>query len=194
MTLTAEQPRTITPEELLRMPDSSTMELVNGRIVEKNVSLESSKIEGAFFFRFKAFLLEKPVAEAFPASLGYQCFAEEPLRVRKPDATVVKVERIRALPEPNPGFMPIVPDLAVEVISPKDLAYEVEEKIAEYTRAGFPLLWVANPKSRTVTVYRLGQRPVVFTAADELTAEEVLPGFRCKVADFFSAPAVAPKP
>jgi Uma2 family endonuclease len=176
------------------MPDSSTMELVNGRIVEKNVSLESSKIEGAFFFRFKAFLLEKPVAEAFPASLGYQCFAEEPLRVRKPDATVVKVERIRALPEPNPGFMPIVPDLAVEVISPKDLAYEVEEKIAEYTRAGFPLLWVANPKSRTVTVYRLGQRPVVFTAADELTAEEVLPGFRCKVADFFSAPAVAPKP
>lgn len=193
MTLVAEQAR-ITPEELLAMPDSSTMELVNGRIVEKNVGFESSQIEGRFFYLVQSFLDGHPIAQVCPASLGYRCFADDPDKVRKPDMTVIKNERFTALGDPNPGFMPLIPDLAVEVISPKDLAYEVEEKVAEYTRAGFPLLWVANPKSRTVTVYRLGQRPVVFTAADELTAEEVLPGFSCKVADFFPVAAVAPKP
>src|ERR1035441_440162 len=79
----------LTPDDLLRMPNSSTMELVDGQIVEKNVSLESSKIEGLFFFHFQAFLLSHRTAEAFPASLGYQCFPNDPLKMRRPDATVV---------------------------------------------------------------------------------------------------------
>ena len=193
MTLTAEQNRTVTPEELLAMPDNSTMELVNGHIVEKNVGFESSQIEGRFFHLVQSFLDDHPIAQVCPASMGYRCFPDDPDKVRKPDMTVVKNERFAALGNPNPGFMPIVPDLAVEVVSPKDLAYEVEEKVAEYMRTGFPLLWVANPKSRSVTVHEPGQRPVVFTAAGELTAEQVLPGFRRKVADFFPAVVVAPK-
>ena len=178
-------PRTITPEEFLRLPDSSTMELVDGQIVEKNVSVESSKIEGLFFFRFQTFLQQHPVAEVFPASLGYQCFDDRPGKIRKPDATIITRERLSRLADPNPGFMPIVPDLAVEVISPNDLVYKVDEKLKEYRDAGFPLIWVAHPTARTITVYSRGGRPAIFTADDEITAESVLPGFRCKVADFF---------
>lgn len=172
------------------MPDNSTMELVNGHVVEKHVSVESSEIEAVFLFVFLTFLAQSRSAKAFPASLGYQCFADDPSRVRKPDVTVVSALRLAALPDPNPGYMPIVPDLAVEVISPKDLAYEVEEKVHEYMDAGFPLVWVAHPKARTITVHQPGQRPVVFTAEDEITADSVLPGFRCKVGEFFpQAPA-----
>lgn len=177
--------RKITPKELLSLPDSSTMELVNGEIREKPVSVESSRIEGRFFSKFDAYLSAHPVAEVFPASLGYQCFEESPNRIRKPDTTVVLVDRLKKLSPANPGFMPIVPDLAVEVISPNDRVYEVDEKVREYVDAGFPLIWVADPKARTVTVYPQGGRPVIFTADDEITAEPVLPGFRCKVADFF---------
>jgi Uma2 family endonuclease len=188
----AEMPRTrITPEELLRMPDNNNLELVDGQIVEKKVSVESSKIEGRFYFQFASFINEHPLAEAYPASLGYQCFDDEPGKVRKPDATVIRLERLRALNDPNPGYMPIVPDLAVEVISPNDVVYDVDEKIQEYLDAGFPLVWLADPKARTVTVYPQGGRPVIYTAEDELTAESVLPGFRCKVADFFPLPLAA---
>ncbi|HWE02083.1 MAG TPA: Uma2 family endonuclease [Tepidisphaeraceae bacterium] len=176
---------TYTPEDLLRMPDNSTMELVDGQIVEKPVSAESSKIEGRFYFCFETFLLNNPVAEVYPASLGYQCFDGNPTKIRKPDTTVIRLDRLNKLRDPNPGYMPIVPDLAVEVISPNDVVYDVDEKIREYLDAGFPLVWLADPKARTVTVYPRNGRPVIHTADDELTAEAVLPGFRCKVGDFF---------
>jgi Uma2 family endonuclease len=184
---------TYTPEDLLRMSDNSTKELVNGQIVEKNVSVESSKIEGLFFFRFQAFLFNNPVADVFPASLGYQCFTDDRLKIRKPDTTVVRLDRLKALSDPNPGYMPIVPDLAVEVISPNDVVYDVDEKVSEYLDAGFPLVWVADPKAKTVTVYPRGGRPMIYTADDELTAEAVLPGFRCKVGDFFPTSAPSEK-
>ena len=32
------------------------------------------------------------------------------------------------------------------------------------------------------------REPEVFTDEQELTCEDVLPGFRCRVADFFAAP------
>ena len=182
-----------TPEDLLGMPDNATKELVNGQIVEKNVSVESSKIEALFTSRFQIFLLSNPVADVFPASLGYQCFEDDPSKIRKPDTTVIRLDRLKNLPDPNPGYMPIVPDLAVEVISPNDVVYDVDEKVQEYLDAGFPLVWVADPKARTITVYPLGGRPVIHTGDDELTAEAVLPGFRCKVADFFPLPATSAK-
>lgn len=177
----------ITPEDLLRMPDNSTYELVDGRIVEKNVSLLSSNTEGKFYGRFDRFLESTPVAEVYPASLGYRCFPDDPDRVRKPDTTIVRIERVRAMANPNPGHMPIVPDLAVEVVSTNDMVREVDEKVREYLEAGFPLIWVANPIPRSITVYPNGGRPAIFTADDEITAEATLPGFRCRVAEFFPA-------
>jgi Uma2 family endonuclease len=187
----AEMSRTYTPEELLRMPENSTMELVDGRIVEKNVSTESSEIEGAFTIRFGLFLMAHPIAKVFPSSLGYQCFDDATTKIRKPETTVVLLDRIKKLADPDPGYMPIVPDLAVEVISPNDMVYEVDEKIKEYLDAGFPLVWVADPKAKTVTVYPRGGRAAIFSGDDELTAEAVLPGFACKVRDFFPPPLSA---
>ena len=195
MTLLASPPRPkattakVTPEELLRMPDGGTCELVDGRIVEKNVSVESSEVELDFGFVFKTFTRTHPVAKVYPQSLGYRCFGDAPDKIRKPDTTVVRIERVRALDDLNPGFMPIIPDLAVEVISPNDLAREVDEKVREYLEAGFPLVWVANPVTRAITVNPRDGKPVIFTAEDEITAEDALPGFRCKVAEFFASRA-----
>lgn len=137
------------------------------------------------------FLLGRPVAKAYPASLGYQCFPDNSGKVGSPDATVVRLDRVKELADPDPGYMPIVPDLAVEVISLGDLVYTVDEKIREYLDAGFPLVWVADPKARTVTVYPLGGHPTIYTAEEELTAEDVLPGFRSKVGDFFPSKAAS---
>ena len=46
------------------------------------------------------------------------------------------------------------PDLAVEVISPNDLATEIDQKVAEYLGAGVPLVWVVHPEARAVRVHR----------------------------------------
>ncbi len=169
------------------MSDNSGMELVNGEIVEKNVSIESSHIEGIFLARFQIFLFQNPIAKAYPSSLGYTCFPDDPDKMRKPDASVVLSSRLERLSDPDSGYMPITPDLAVEVISPNDLAYKIDDKLKEYLAAGFPLVWIADPNARTITVHPLNGRPAIFTEDDEITAESVLPGFRCKVRDFFPA-------
>ena len=187
----------VTPEELLRMPDNSTMELVDGQIVEKNVSMESSDIELEIGSRFRAFLRDHPVAKAFPASLGYQCFQNlrrDRERVRKPDCTVVRNDRLAALPEPDPGYMPIVPDLAVEVMSPGDTDRGITTKLREYRAAGFPLVWVVYPGQRIVTVFPLHGKPYTLSEDDEIRAESALPGFACRVSELFPPPLAEPDP
>ena len=73
--------------------------------------------------------------------------------VRKPDASFVKTGRFPGDVLPK-GWAKSPPDLVVEVVSPNDLVYKLEEKLNDYRKVGVPLIWVINPESRTVTVYR----------------------------------------
>ena len=43
--------------------------------------------------------------------------------------------------------MPISPDLAVEVVSPRDMAGDVDRKVREYGELPVPLLWVIFPET-----------------------------------------------
>jgi Uma2 family endonuclease len=83
------------------------------------------------------------------------------------------------------GFIKVPPDLAVEVLSPNDLAYEVDRKVAEYFSAGVRLIWIVNPETRSVTIYRPDGTASKLNDRDTLEGEDVLPGFRCPVRDFF---------
>jgi len=177
----------VTPDDFLRMPDRGVLELVDGKIVEKKMSAESSRVEGLVFFAIQSFLRGNAIATVYPSSLGYRCFADDPDKIRRPDVSVILQDRLVALPDRNPGLMPVIPDLAVEVVSTHDTVYEVDEKVREYLDAGFPLVWVVDPGARVVTVYPNGGRPQIMTADDEITVPQILPGFRCKVAEFFPA-------
>jgi Uma2 family endonuclease len=101
----------------------------------------------------------------------------------------------------NEGFITIPPDLAVEVISPNDLASELDEKLEEYLRAGVRLIWVINPQTRTLQIFRADRSGSRLHETDELLGEDVVPGFCCPVralipepfTDELQAPAV-PEP
>jgi Uma2 family endonuclease len=175
-------------EDLLHLPDNAGMELVDGQIVEKIVSSQSSLTELQIAALLKAFADSKRTAVVFPATMGYQCFQaieEDPNRIRKPDVSVIKMDRYKAPANKNPGYMTIVPDLAVDVLSINDVLSDVTEKILEYRRAGFPLLWIVDPLGLTVTVYPNPGKPFIRSEDDELTAERALPGFVCRVSDLF---------
>ena len=180
----------ITPEDLLEFSDGDSYELVDGHPVEKNVSRESSNVELRFGTKFQNHVNDHPpgsdpIAEVYPGTMGFRCFPDRPGLVRRPDASVVRYERLLTLDDPDPGFMPIVPDLAVEVISPNDLSRDIDAKVREYLGAGFPLVWVANPVTRMIAVYPNGADAYLLSAHHEIAAENALPGFRCKVGDFF---------
>lgn len=112
--------------------------------------------------------------------------ARDPDTVRAPDIGFVARERIEQLGVPKKYF-PGAPDLAAEVVSPSDTLYEVDEKVLNWLEAGARLVWVVNPRRRTVTASTPGGRHVILTEADELDGQDVVPGFRfrVRVADIF---------
>ena len=108
-------------------------------------------------------------------------------RNRRPDAAFVSYRRWpKGKPLPyRDNAWDVVPDFALEVVSPTDFAEALLEKIGEYFRAGVSLVWVVYPGSRFVHVYESLTRVRGVTAADELDGGTVLPGFRLPVAGLF---------
>jgi Uma2 family endonuclease len=83
------------------------------------------------------------------------------------------------------SFLSIAPDLAVGVISPSDPWIEVEAKIEEYFQAGVKLVWVLEPKTKKVYVYRSPTEVRILSETDSLSGEEVILGFAIPVSDLF---------
>lgn len=77
------------------------------------------------------------------------------------------------------------PDLAVEVVSPDDTVEEIETKVFEYLAASTRLVWVVNPRTRTITAYRSLKNVRVLTVDDTLDGDDVLSGFAVSVKDIF---------
>ncbi len=186
----AEAKKQFTPEELLRIPDGNRFELVDGELVELNVGAQSSYVAGRIYRLVSNFNEEKPQGWPFPEGTSYQCFPDAPGKVRKPDTSFVRFGRFPGEKLPQ-GHIQITPDLAAEVVSPNDSYYEVNEKVEEFLRARVPLVWVIDPNQRTVNVRRPDGRDVTLRENDELTGEDVLAGFRCKVAELFAVPSGA---
>ena len=103
-------------------------------------------------------------------------------QVLMPDIAFLASARI---PDDPSKASPIPPDLAVEVVSPTDVLYRVEEKVFAYLDAGTQLVWVLKPRSKTVTVYRSETDITLLTRNDTLTGENVIEGFSCQVAELF---------
>lgn len=178
----------VTPEDLLNLQDSVSYELVDGRLVERHMGMESSAIAARILGLLWMFLRGQKLGILFGADASYQCFPDAPGKVRKPDVSFIRNGRLPGDRAPK-GHCPVRPDLAVEVISPGDLSYEVEEKVAEYLATGVPLVWVVHPPTRAVRVHRPRSAPQGsvsdLTDADTVGGEDVLPGFSCAVKEFF---------
>lgn len=124
---------------------------------------------------------ERELGDVFAAETGFRLAADT---MRAPDVSFVAKSRISPTGLPA-GFWPGAPDLAVEVLSPDDRAEDVDEKIDDYLDAGCQLVWIVNPKRKTITVHRPNQNPVILRAPDTLDGGDVVPGFTCRVGDIF---------
>jgi Uma2 family endonuclease len=122
--------------------------------------------------------------------------AEDGTRNRAPDAAFIKFDR---WPENRPmpyrgNPVDVVPNLAVEVVSPTDGAEALLTKAHEYLRAGVELVWVVFPRLRQLYAYTaVDVAPRLFTAADVLDAGDVLPGFSTPMTPLFPIPQDEPE-
>ncbi len=169
-----------TPEDLLAMPDGEGYELVGGQLVERNMGAESSQVGTRLCSRLDLFCEEHGLGIVWGADNGYQCFPHDPGLVRRPDVSFVRSGRLPGDVAPK-GWVKIPPDLAVEVVSPNDLVEALEEKLDDYRKVEVPLVWVIYPELRKVKVLRRDGSASELREDDELSGEDVIPGFRCPV-------------
>jgi Uma2 family endonuclease len=108
--------------------------------------------------------------------------AKNPDSVRAVDVAIFLHPPAQGLPE---GYTDQPPDVAVEVRSPGQAWAALVAKVSEYLAMGVRMVWIIDPRTRRLTVFTAEDEPQTFAAENELDGGTILPGFRCRVADFF---------
>ena len=107
-----------------------------------------------------------------------------PDTVREPDIFFVSAERL-PLDDQSDGYLEVVPELVVEIVSPSDSAQDVEEKITMWLNLGVSIALEVRPAERAVMVHRPGVQAVTLTGRDVLDGGEVLPRFSLPLSEIF---------
>lgn len=180
--------RLLTVGEFERLPEPNDyrLELVRGRLVREPLPAPlHGRIAIKLGGRLDAFTERHGLGFVFDHT-GFALY-RDPDTVRGPDLSFVARDRVPSTRYEG-TFWRIAPDLAVEILSPSNRRRQTLEKVNEYLDAGSRLVWVVDPKRRTVTVYRPGTDPVCIDVGGTLEGGDVLPGFSVPLVELFGTP------
>ena len=179
-TMTIKGPATL--QDLLNTPkNGNKYELVDGEIVVSPAGMRHSEVAINIGGLIWEFLQKNPIGKVYASDVG---IAFPNGNVRSPDVTYVSIAKLPEGRSPE-TFGEVIPDLAVEVLSPSDSLKELGRKIGEFLENGVPIVWLVDPARQTVTIYRSLTETQQLTLKDTITAEPVLPGFSVPISRFF---------
>ena len=170
-------------ESLLRAKDGPQYEYVDGKLEQRNVSIDSSEVASWITALLVLYVRDRRLGRVFDSELGIRIFAD-PNRTRRADVSFVRAQHA---PRADSGFLRVPPDLVVEVVSPGDSFQEIRSKVSEWIANGVSLVWVVDPSAREVHVFRSSGGASILAAEEQISGEDVLPGFAVTVRDLFPA-------
>jgi Uma2 family endonuclease len=166
--------------------DEALYEIIDGQKVElPPMSIRASRVASRLHGWLNPFCRDHNLGEAVMEALFHLPLPQD--RNWRPDLAFVSAQRLAqasAQPEDDNAW-DVLPDLAVEVISPTELADDLMEKIEEFFQAGARLVWVIYPRRRLVHVYESLTQIRGLTQNDALDGGAVLPGFQLPLANLF---------
>lgn len=177
------QPGTATFTDALTAIEAGKLcELVDGTLVEKAMGWQESLIA--------AYVIELLGSHVRHRNLGLVTGADGFIRlfpdlVRGPHVAYFSWSRLPKGQTPTSTIPNIVPDLAVEVISAGNTRAELVRKRHEYFRAGVSLVWMIDPRERTVAVYTSPAEYRILSEGQVLEAESLIPGLQIPLTDLF---------
>ena len=175
----------MTAEEFERISDTiGSAELVRGEVVQ----LSPAGFEHGRIVANVAFLLEQWARKSrrgrVVAGEAGVIVETDPDTVRGADVAYISYARLPKEKRPT-GFVSTPPELVVEVIGAERGWKETIDKAAEYLTMGIDRVWIIDPNSRRLHVFRPDAEPIVLAEGDRLTDDAILPGFSCTVQEFF---------
>ena len=173
-----------TDEELMALPkDGYKRELLHGEIVMSPAGFDHGRKIARFMTVLASFVYQHDLGEIFDGQTGFRM---KSLDLLSPDISFVPRDRLAKLAGNPEGFFEGAPDLAIEFLSPGDSKKRLRDKLSQYLENGTRLAWVMDSKKRTVAVHHTNKPEQVLSDSDELSGEEVVPGFLISVANIFA--------
>jgi Uma2 family endonuclease len=178
------RPGTAKERDLLRYleHDNRLCELIDGTLVEKPMGQRESSLAMWLGIYIGIYLERNPIGQIYGMDGPFRLRRG---RVRLPDVAYVSFDHLPDGPEAEKPIASWVPDLAVEVLSASNTRQEMKVKLKEYFDAGVLLVWICDPKSKTVRVLRDGKDIKKLSERDVLTGDDILPGFRLSLKTLF---------
>lgn len=180
--------KTMTLDEFVafveRQDDAVTYELHQGEVIEVSPSKAKQTFVAARVARIlDAFVDERGLGFVATTDGGFKI---TPSDFYVPDAAYYSRHRLTQVPDDD--FLPVAPDLAVEVVSDCD-TYSVHRKALRYIELGVRLVWVIYPKGKSVDVYEPaeggGAMVRTYRFDQSLSGGDVLPGLSVPVNSLF---------
>lgn len=176
--LTSEEFEQIVP----RLPGDRDWELIRGELYEVSpVTQRHCEVAAEACSLFRNW--NKQAKAGRVGVEGGYTIELRPDTVRAPDVSFVRKGRIPR-DKTRRGFPAVAPDLVVEVKSPGDSWRYLIDKAQQFFTAGTRMAVLMEP-DQFIEVHRPGQEPRRLGLDDVFDGEDVLPGFTCKVSDFF---------
>jgi Uma2 family endonuclease len=178
-------PGTATVDDVIARDVSGNVpcELVEGTLVEKAVGYHESLLATFLIRRLGAWVDRRNLGFVTGEAGMMQIF---PGLVRIPDVAFTAWARFPEGRLPEEPVPMLVPDLAVEVLSRHETAAEIRRKLKEYFRAGTRLVWLVDPRKRTVAAHTSPKAATILAESETLTGGEVLPGFKLPLKQLFA--------
>ena len=183
--MTTTEQKLLTADDLLRLDSQGVRgELIRGVLCETMpAGQEHGEIAANLTIMLGTFIKPRKLGRITVSDAGV-LLERDPDTVREPDIAYFSVEKVPAGTRVT-GYSQVAPDLAVEIKSPSDGRWAVNDKALMWLRYGVRLVWAVYPDTRTVEVHREGHKVIVLTEADTLDGLDVLPDFTCAVSEIF---------
>lgn len=177
----------LTAEDLLRLYSEGVKgELIKGVLYETVAAGRiHARIAGRIITAFNVHVLPRRLGEVGGTDGGV-LIEQNPDTVREPDVYFVSAGRL-PLDDQSDGYLQVMPELVVEIVSPNDRDWEVREKIGMWLHHGVSVALEVRPATRSILVHRPGAPPVTLNSDDVLECGDVLPGFSLPLSEIFDA-------
>jgi|SRR5450755_3687211 len=173
--------------EIILPEATPALEWINGRALQKmSPQRKHAVAQGRFWGALDAWARERGCGEAGTEWEFRIAPPGEPRRPLVPDVAYLSYDRVPFEDEKAADIPHVAPDAAVEVLAPRDLRRDVEEKIRVYLAAGTRVVFVVDTLNEVVTACDLRGRER-FTAG-EVIEHAALPGFVLQVPLLFERP------
>lgn len=144
---------------------------------------EHGWIESLLITYLTRWVLEKKSGRVYPSDTDFVLGGtpDDIQLHRRPDVAYVQNARV----VPSAGYVYVVPDLVIEIISPTEKPYKIRQKLREYIDNGVQQVWQVFPDDHEIVVNLPDGTARTYREGDIISGGNLLPGFTLAVTNVF---------